>query len=254
MQAATDTVLGKAVTILRAFGAEDRVLTLAELVRRTGLHKATTHRLCREMVSQGLLDRTEAGYRLSIGLFEIGMRASGGRSLAEVAMPFLTELYDRTHETVHLGVRQGSAVVYVAKLGGHRQARSPSRVGGRMPLHCTAIGKVLLAFSEPAVTEELLGAPLDRRTPHTIVSPSVLERRLAAVREDGVAFEYEESALGVVCVAAPVSDGDEGVMAAVSITGPSGRFHPDRHVGAVRAAASSLGLALQAQPARAAVR
>ncbi|MFJ9391717.1 IclR family transcriptional regulator [Nocardioides sp. NPDC101246] len=235
-----DTVLGKAVTILRAFTVDDQVLSLAELVRRTGLPKATVHRVAGDLVTNRLLERTSLGYRLSGGLFELGMRASVERSLLELAMPFLQDLYERTHETVHLGVREGRDVVYVAKIGGHRQAPTPSRTGGRMPVHCTAIGKVLLAYSDAEVRQEILNGPLERRTPHTIVAPGLLERQLDAVLENGVAFEHEESAAGLQCIAAPVLTDADRVLAAISITGPVGRFRPETHTDAVRAAAQGI--------------
>ncbi|KQZ75729.1 IclR family transcriptional regulator [Nocardioides sp. Root151] len=235
-----DTVLGKAVTILRAFRAEDKALPLAELVRRTGLHKATVHRQVGELVATRLLDRVEGGYRLSGGLFELGMRASVERSLLEVAMPFLQDLYERTHETVHLGIREGHEVVYVAKIGGHRQAAAPSRTGGRMPVHCTAIGKALLAWADPELRREVLAGPLERRTPRTVVAPGMLRRQLDAIVERGVSYEHEESAVGIVCVAAPVLDADERPLAAVSVTGPVTRFHPESHANAVRAAAAGI--------------
>ncbi len=236
-----DTVLGKAVTILRAFTVDDQVLSLAELVRRTGLHKATAHRLARDLVANRLLDRVEpGGYRLSGGLFELGLRASVERSLLEVAMPFLQDLYERTHETVHLGVREGTEVVYVAKIGGHRQAVAPSRTGGRMPLHCTAIGKALLAHADPALRQQVLSGPLERRTPRTVVAPGLLQRQLETVLETGVAFEHEESAPGLTCVAAPVLVRGTEAVAAISVTGPTTRFRPDQHVAAVRAAATGL--------------
>ncbi|OPG09257.1 IclR family transcriptional regulator [Microbispora sp. GKU 823] len=239
-----DTVLGKAVTILRAFRSEDRVVSLAELVRRTGLHKATVHRLSGDLVANRLLDRADGGYRLSGGLFELGMLASLERSLLEVAMPFLQDLYERTHETVHLGVREGHDVVYVAKIGGHRQAKAPSRTGGRMPLHCTAIGKALLAYADADLRREVLTGPLERRTPHTVVAPGILRRQLQHVTETGVAFEQEESAVGLVCVAAPVLGGGDEPLAAISVAGPRHRFRPEGHVTAVRAAAAALGSTL----------
>ncbi len=242
--AGLDTVLGKAVAILRAFRVEDQAVSLAELVRRTGLHKATVHRLCSELVANRLLDRVTGGYRLSGGLFELGMRASVERSLLEVAMPFLQDLYERTHETVHLGVREGHEVVYIAKIGGHRQARAPSRAGGRMPLHCTAIGKALLAHSDPPLSLEVLSAPLERRTPHTIVAPGLLRRQLAQVAETGVAFEHEESAAGINCVAAPVFGPGDELLAAISITGPTSRFRPEAHVAPVRSATTALSATL----------
>ncbi|MFE3293180.1 IclR family transcriptional regulator [Rhodococcus sp. NPDC059234] len=239
-----DTVLGKAVTILRAFRADDQVLALADLVRRTGLHKATVHRLAGDLVANRLLDRVDGGYRLSGGLFELGMRASLERSLLEVAMPFLQDLYERTHETVHLGVREGHDVVYIAKIGGHRQAKSPSRTGGRNPLHCTAIGKALLAHATPDIQQEVLSSPMARRTAHTVVAPGLLRRQLTRIVETGVAFEHEESALGLTCVAAPVLGQGEEPLAAISVTGPTGRFRPETQVGAVRAAAAGLGSTL----------
>ncbi|MFG1783773.1 IclR family transcriptional regulator [Rhodococcus oryzae] len=239
-----DTVLGKAVTILRAFRPDDHALALAELVRRTGLHKATVHRLSGELVANRLLDRVDGGYRLSGGLFELGMRASLERSLLEVAMPFLQDLYERTHETVHLGVREGHDVVYIAKIGGHRQAKSPSRAGGRNPLHCTAIGKAMLAYAAPGIQQEVLSSPMTRRTAHTVVAPGLLRRQLTRIVETGVAFEHEESALGLNCVAAPVLGQGEEPLAAISVTGPTGRFRPESQVEAVRAAAAGLGSTL----------
>jgi DNA-binding IclR family transcriptional regulator len=240
-----ETVLGKAVAILRSFTPEDQVLTLAELVRRTGLPKASAHRIAADLVGHQLLDRVPGGYRLSGGLFELGMRASAERTLLELAMPFLQDLYERTHETVHLGVTDGHAVVYVAKIGGHRQAPAPSRVGGRMPLHCTAIGKVLLAHAGPEVRQEVLAGPLERRTPHTIVAPGLLRRQLDAVLDNGVAFEREESTPGLLCVASPVLDVDgRTALAGISVTGPVGRYRPESHATAVRAAAQALGSVL----------
>ncbi len=239
-----DTVLGKAVALLRAFRPDDHVLPLAELVRRTGLHKATAHRLCGALVENRLLDRTEDGYRLSGGLFELGMMASLERSLAEVAMPFLQDLYERTHETVHLGVRDGHDVVYVAKIGGHRQAASPSRTGGRLPLYCTAIGKALLAHAGPELVTEVLSGPLPRRTPHTIAAPGMLRTQLERIPARGVAYEREESTLGIVCVAAPVLGDDGRAVAAISVAGPTTRFRPEQHATAVHAAAQSLAATL----------
>lgn len=239
------TVLGKAVTILRAFGPDDRVLPLAELARRTGLPKSSLSRVANDLVGHRLLDRVETGYRLSGGLFELGMRAAVERTLLEVAMPFLQDLYERTHETVHLGVREGTEVVYVAKIGGHRQARTPSRTGGRMPMHCTAIGKVLLAHAEPELRSSVLAGPLERRTPRTVVAPGLLEQQLATVLESGLAYEREESTPGLLCVASPVLDTDgQSAVAAISVTGPVGRFRPDQHATAVRASATALASTL----------
>jgi DNA-binding IclR family transcriptional regulator len=245
------SVLGKAVAILWSFGPDEAVLSLAELTRRTGLAKPTVHRMASDLVELRLLDRADGGYRLSGGLFELGMRAATERSLLELAMPFLQDLYERTHETVHLGVAEGAEVVYVAKIGGHRQAESPSRTGGRMPMHCTAIGKVLAAYADPDVQRTVLAGPLARRTAHTVVAPGLLRKQFDRARETGIAFEHEESRLGLQCVAAPVLD-QEGrrALAAISVTGPTGRFRPESHVAAVRAAATGLGNVLSRRDTR----
>ncbi|MBD0859699.1 IclR family transcriptional regulator [Gordonia sp. zg691] len=232
------SVLGKAITLLQAFGAEDHEVTLAELAHRTGLPKTTVHRLAGQLVSAHLLARTPGGYALGSGLFELGMRASPERGLLEVATPFMQDLYVRTGETVHLGILEDSEVVYVSKIGGHRQAAAPSRLGGRMPLYCTAIGKMLLATSAESVIAEHLSRPLPRRTPHTIVAPGLLRRQLTQIAEDGVAFEFEESTMGLVCVAAPILDDADAPLAAISVTGPVHRFQPRTHATAVRAAAA----------------
>jgi DNA-binding IclR family transcriptional regulator len=238
------TVLGKVVTVLFAFRAEDHGVTLAELGRRTGLPKGTLHRVVTDLVDVRLLDRAEGRYRLSGQVFQLGMRASVERGLLEVATPFMEDLYERTHETVHLGTLDGDGVLYLAKIGGHRQATAPSRIGGRMPLHCTGIGKALLAFSPPELFAGVVAAGLERRTPHTVTAPGLLHRQLERVRETGVAFEHEESAVGIVCVAAPVLDADDRPLAAISVTGPAIRFRPDAAATAVRAAASGVAAVL----------
>lgn len=243
------SVLSKVMVVLHSFASDDRTVPLAELARRTGLPKGTLHRVCGDLVTARLLERASDGYRLGSHLFELGMRASVERTLVDVATPFMEDLYELTHETVHLGVREASDVMYVAKLGGHRQAAAPSRVGGRLPLHCTAIGKVLLAHAPSDQVHSYLNGRLDRRTPRTVIAPGLLQRQLDQVRALGVAFEFEESAAGIVCVAAPVLDLDHGVLAAVSVAGPVTRFDPRRHANPVRAAAAGIQTTLARQAA-----
>lgn len=238
------TVLGKALAVLQAFTVEDTELGFAELGRRTGLAKATLHRTLAELVEHRLLERPDGRYRLSGLVFELGMRAAVERGLLEVATPYLEDLYERTHETVHLGVREGAEVVYVAKMGGHRQVDAPSRLGGRMPLHATAVGKVLLAHAAPEIRESVLRGPLARRTPRTVVHVDVLRRQLDRAALHGVALEHEESAVGIVCAAGVVADRDGGARAAVSVTGPVHRFDPERHLAAVRAAGAGIAATL----------
>ena len=238
------TVLGKVMLVLHAFSIDDSVLGLAELARRTEIPKGTLHRVLADMAAVRLLDRLPDGYRLGGQLFELGMRASVERSLIEVAIPFMEDLNVRIQETVNLGVLDGTEVVYLSKLGGTRQIDAPSKVGGRMPLHCTAIGKMLLAMAGPELRERVLRAPLTRFTERTIVVPGQLNAQLDRIAATGVSYEFEESAPGIVCVCAPIHDTDGNVVAALSVTGPSHRFRPQKHEHAIRAAAQGVSVML----------
>jgi len=238
------SVLGKVMEVLHAFGPDDQGLAFAELQRRTGLPKATLHRVAGQLVEAALLERRDGVFHLGSHLFELGMLASVERTLIEVASPYLEELHQRTREIVHLAIREGSDVVYVAKVAGHRGARSPSRIGGRMPLHATALGKALLAHAPQEDWIAVLSGPLERRTPRTITAPGRLRQQLDGVVAAGVAYEYEEAATGVVCVAAPVLDAADRAVAAISVAGQVGRFRPPDHAAAVRAAAHGIAATL----------
>lgn len=239
-----NSVLGKTMRILHAFTAEDHGLGFAELQRRTGLPKATLHRQAADLVSAGLLERVNGQYQLGSHLFELGMLASLERTLLDVAMPFLEDLYERTHEVVHLARRENAEVVYIAKVAGHRGVRAPSRVGGRMPVHATALGKALLAYAPEAERVAVLSGHMERRTPHTVTAPGRLRQQLDGVLSAGVAYENEEGQLGLVCVAAPILDADDQPIAAISISGNPSRFRPSAHAASVRAAAAGIAATL----------
>jgi IclR family transcriptional regulator, acetate operon repressor len=237
---AARSVLERAFTILGAYGPADRKLTLAEMTRRTGIPKATVHRLAGELLELGVLEGERGVYRIGMRMFELGQLVPLQRDLRNAALPFMQDLFEATHETVHLAVLDGTDVLYIDKISGHRRVVAGSRVGGRLPAHCTAVGKAMLAVSPPGVLDALLAAGLAPRTAFTITNPSVLKKQLAAVARSGVAYEREESGLGVTCVASPVYGFGRHVVAAISITGPVGRFRPERYASAVHLAALAL--------------
>ena len=243
-----NSVLGRALTLLTAFRAGDTELTLAELSRRTGIPKPTAHRLLGELATWNIVERTPNGLRLGMALFELGQLAPLQRGLREAAAPFLADLFEATHETVHLAVPDGIDVVYVQKLPGRNGPRVNSRVGGRMPAYCTGVGKALLAFAPPERLAAVVAAGLIRRTPRTVVAPGLLDRDLARIRERGVAEEHEESTVGIACVAAPVLDSTGLAVAAISITGWANRLDTARLAPAVRTAALGLSRVLRAHP------
>jgi len=235
-----DAVLGQAVAVLRAFGTDDTHLTVDELVGRSGLTFGVVREIVQALVTTRLLEPTGTSYRLSTLLFELGMRASAERGLIEVATPFLEDLYERTRETVHLGVRENLDVMYISKIGGHGFTEVPSRIGERLPLHCTAIGKVMLASAGDDVFAAVVKRGLTPAGPKTITVPAVLHAQLQTIAESGLAFEYEESTAGIACIAAPIRAADGRVIAAVSIAGPMYRFSPEQHRGSIRAATDAI--------------
>jgi len=157
-----------------------------------------------ELTSLGLLERSRDRYVLGRPLFELGELVPVKHRLREAALPFMQDLYEATHETIHLGVRDDLDVLYVEKIRGHSGVDVPSRPGGRLPLSSTGVGKTLLAFSRDDVVAQVVGRPLRRLTEHSITDPKVLEGELAQIRAAGVGYDHEEASIGVSCVAAPV--------------------------------------------------
>ncbi|MFD9124696.1 IclR family transcriptional regulator [Kitasatospora sp. NPDC059571] len=237
-------MLEKAAFILECFIPHGGSYRLSELAARTGLPKPTVHRLAADLVRLGWLERSGAEYRLGTKLFELGSLVPRRRDLREVALPFLQDLFEATRETVHLGVREGMEVVYLERIHGHEALRLPSRIGGSLPLSCTGVGKALLAFSGAELTEELLSRPLPSLTPHSITDPARLRMALEKTQVSGLAYEEQEAALGVSCIAAPVFAGDAAV-AALSVAVPLSRFRPAQLAPAVRTAALGLSRALR---------
>jgi DNA-binding IclR family transcriptional regulator len=240
------SVISKVVSVLDAFGPTTPVLTLGELARITGLPLSTIYRLASELVEWGGLERADGpGYRIGMRLWELGALAQRGGTLREVALPFMQDLYEATHENVHLAVRDGREALYVDTIAGRDALPVPSRRGGRMPLHATGIGKVLLAHAPPELLTEIVEAGLRRYTPYTIVAPGHLRRALAEVRRSGIAYAREEMTLGSLSVAAPVVGPDGSVVAALAVVLRSGRGDVRRLAPAVRCAAISTSRALQ---------
>jgi DNA-binding IclR family transcriptional regulator len=200
-----ESVLQKARLILAAFDAPSPQLGLSDLSRRTGLAKTTVHRVASELVSVGLLARYGRRYELAPLLFEFGQRVPRTRALRLAASPYLEDLAITTRETVVLGVPGDHDVLFMEKFFGQRGGGTTvTKVEGRVPIHCSASGKVLLAFGDPALLEQVTAKPLRPRTARTITDPERLRAEVGRVREDGFAVERQEVVLGYGAVAAPV--------------------------------------------------
>lgn len=231
--------LDRAAALLDAFDATHRELTLSALVRRAGMPRSTTHRMADRMIRLGWLDKPGQRYRIGNRLFELSGLAPIRHELREAVLPFLQDLFVATRTTVQLGVLDGPSVLVVEKITGHRPMPMLSQVGGTIPVHCSALGRAILAFSEAATVDAVIEAGLTARTSRTITNGDALRRELAAIPDRGWAVDREEGNVGISCVAAPIFGPLGDVVAAVSTTGPTAAVRPDRIGPAVRLAAAA---------------
>ncbi len=237
-------VIDRISLVLDAFEGPGR-LTLAQIVRRTGLPRSSAHRMLERLVALRWLRRDGRDYELGMRLVELGSLALHQDRIHRAAIPLLRDLHRATGLVVHLAVLDGSDVVYLEKIGDHLSAAIPTRVGGRQPAHCTAVGKAILADNGTAEVD--LSA---RRTRFSVATTAQLAAELEKVRAHGVAFEREESLPGFGCVAAPIGPAGQAV-AAVSVCGPMSRMAFDsRLVAPVRMTAMGIWRSAQEGPAR----
>jgi DNA-binding IclR family transcriptional regulator len=211
------SVLARVAHILDVFGWEEPVLTLNELTARTGLPKSTVHRLSEQLVQFGWLERSFSGYRIGMRLFEFGGLAERRNRMRDHAAVYMQRLAAHTGCAVHLAVLDRSEVLCLAKLAGDG-VNIPTHEGSRLPVHCTALGKALLAHAQEPELATVLGRGLSKCTTHTIVDEQGFRGELAAVRRHGIATDKEESGDGFVCIAAPIR-GAGRAIGAISATG-----------------------------------
>jgi DNA-binding IclR family transcriptional regulator len=255
-QAITSVV--NASRVLCEFGPEQREFSVRDLASRLGLSKSTVHRL---LVSLAVLHLVEHNpdtgrYRLGLRMYELGTLVSGNIALHEAATPCLTDLRNRTGETVQVAVLDGREAIYVERLDSIHTLRIFARVGHRVAANCTANGKVLLAHLPDDELERLLdGWLLEGRTPHSITDPDALRRDLATVRRRGYGETFNEGEMGVASVAAAIRDRTGQVIASVSVAGPTTRMNRASlraFAGLVTETAAAISHRLGYRPARSA--
>lgn len=235
----------KALGLLDAFTPDTPELSIRELARLSGVARSTTHRLVGELLAWGALERSPGGVRLGVKLFELGSMAPTSVTLREAALPYAHHLHEVTRLTVNVAIRSGPEIVYLDKITS-RSLRVPhSRLGGRGSLHATGLGKAILAYSAPDVVDDVAARPLRALTPKTIVTADALRAELARVREQRVAYDVEESRLGLFCVAAPILDPRGRALGAISVTGATELDQAERFAPAVSTTALAVAGALR---------
>jgi DNA-binding IclR family transcriptional regulator len=219
-----EPVLDRAFRILAAFEPGRRSLSLAALSYRAGLPKPTALRLARKLVQWGALERAGNGeYVVGLRLLEIASLAPRGHGLRAAALPYLEDLHHATGQHVLLAVRDGPEAVLIERLSARDAGRVMYRVGGRMPLHSTGVGLVLLAHAPAGVQDEVLSGDLAGQPSAGRAGAGGLRALLAAVRRDGVAVVSRPAPESVTSVAALVRDAGGAPVAALSVVGPSDR-------------------------------
>lgn len=189
--------------MLAAFEQDPRPLGLTEIARLADLPVSTAHRLVNELVEGELLTRTSEGrYQLGLRIWELSQHV--GRQLRDTARPFVQDLYSLTGETAQLAVREENEALLIDRVYGTKKVPRASRVGGRLPLHSTAVGKVILAFDEPWVRNAYLKLELTPSTRRSVTDAKELAAQLDQTRSHGFAFTLDEQRIGAASIAVPV--------------------------------------------------
>jgi DNA-binding IclR family transcriptional regulator len=220
-------VLNKTFSVLEILLQQGSAMNMTEISERLEIYPSTIHRILDTLKYRGYVEQDPHTQKYQLGLkaLELGMAKLHQMDLVREATPYLKELVNQCNETVHLGILEEEEVLYLLKEESSQTIRMYSWVGKRAPLHCTALGKVLLAYlPEEEIKKILDKRELPRFTENTITDKRKLEKELSKVREQGFALDREENEKDVCCIAAPIKNYQGQVIAAVSISGPAFRI------------------------------
>lgn len=223
-------VTGKIFAVLEYFverGSKQKSVPFVEVAAAVPFARTTVHRILYSLEKLGYIEKDEAKahYQLAGKFFELTGPAIHFRRLQSVAKSVMQNLLLRFGETINLGVLDDGQVAYIEVLQSQSALRIAATPGERNPVHCTSLGKAMLAFLPENEVDAILDRhPLIRRTPRTITQKKHLIEHLASVREQSVALDMEENLTGVICVASPIFDRSGRVIAGISVSGPSSRM------------------------------
>lgn len=223
----------RALTIIETLTEYRKGLGLVELSNKVGLNKTTTYRMLCAIMTHGLItkDPTTGNYRLTLRLFELGSKVSSQTSLLAITRPYLEELSEKTGETLHFVVQEGTDVVYLYKEESSLQSiKMGSQIGTRNPIFATGVGKAILSHLDGTEVEHLWHlSPNKARTKNTIVDFDKMQSELKRTKERGWALDDEENEVGVRCIAVPILSRENLPMAAISISGSVFHITADKY-------------------------
>lgn len=223
--------VAKALMIIDMLSYAPEGMPLGEIARKIGAPKSTIHGLLSTLCEYGFVEQSsiDGCYKLGVHLFELGMAVADNWDVRKIAAPYIERLLGEMQETIHLVILDNGEVLYIDKRESNQSLRIVSKIGARLPAHCTGVGKVLLAYMPPAEVKTIIERKgLSKYTRNTITDPYLLEKELQKIRHQGYAIDNEEIMDGLRCVAAPIRDHKGDVCAAISISGPAVRLDEDR--------------------------
>jgi len=236
--------VSRAISILRCFDGKS-LLGLSEISRLLGLHKSTTSGIVNTLKAEGFLEQDDltGKLRLGLGLFSLAVQAR--RDLTEICDPYLTALLELTGETVNLAVLDKLDIVYIGKKESSHSVRISTSVGTHLPVYCTAIGKVILAFMERSKAEAIVNQiDFKSYTSNTITNKEEFFKAIEKVGSEGIAYDFEEFEDGVICIASPLRNKSGETVAAISVSGPTRRLDENTQehvVEAIKKVTSQIG-------------
>ena len=223
--------VSRALDIITILSLKKGGLGVTEIANQIDINKSSVYRILSTLVQYGYVEQDgESGrYKLGYKFLEISSKLLESIDLRNEARPFLQQLENQTNEVIHLVVFDQSEVVYIEKLEGNEILRMHSKVGKRAPMHCTSVGKAILAHLPLDVVSSIIdrkGLPV--HTDYTIINKDDLFKELEDIRERGYALDLQENEYGITCIAVPIFDYTGQVVSAISISGPTMRMTEER--------------------------
>ena len=224
--------LKHAMNVLECFTAERPELGVTELARLTGLQKSSVHTILNTFANMGYIEQKPDTLKYCLGykLMHFSYIINSHTGLRDHFLPYLNKIADATREVCYLGMLNDLEVLYLEAAYPAAQLRSRNISGERAPLHCTGLGKAMLAFLTEDEKQKVLSSPLEKFTDYTVTNPEMLRCELDEIRSNGYAVDNMEHEFGVRCVAVPVFGNGGSVIAAVSVSGPSLRFSQQKQL------------------------
>lgn len=244
---AGESVLHRHLRILESFDAWHPFLTLSEIADASGLARSSAHRLVGELEREGLLERLpDRTYRLGVRLWEFASRTPGAVGLREIARPWLGAVHERVRQHAQLGVLSGRDVLFIERMSTRDAVLNATVIGGRIPLHASSIGLILLAHADASLIDEIAEGELRRYTPDTIGSPAQLRDALRRARDDGFVVTDGHIHPESRGIAVPVHGPGDSVYAAMGVVVPNDGHSTSPYVDLLRRAAAGVSRDLAA--------